>query len=320
MIGSYRRPWNARSEVSGLAPGIPREVLWAKDSNGIDQIGCIYTAQGFEFDYVGVIWGQDIAYDFDKNSWSGNKQSSYDSVVKRSGDRFLDLVKNTYRVLLSRGMKGCYVCFLDKDTERLVRSRTEGVKIDVLPEASDVKVLHQTRGSVVKDEQTQLLPFRKLGIREAQPFKNCVPLVDLKLAAGKFSEEQEYDEDSTEWVELPPEFRPQQGLFVAQVVGESMNRRIPNGSWCLFRKIRGGTRQGKVVVAQHREISDVETGGHFTVKVYESVKTELNDGTWKHARISLNPDTTASGYEPIVLDEREAEDLRIIAELVAVLG
>ena len=52
------------------------------------------------------------------------KRFSADSVVKR-GKKFLDLVKNTYRVLLSRGMKGCYVYFMDKDTERFVRSRIE---------------------------------------------------------------------------------------------------------------------------------------------------------------------------------------------------
>ncbi|MBT7900975.1 MAG: DUF2075 domain-containing protein, partial [Candidatus Marinimicrobia bacterium] len=55
----------------------------------------------------------------------GFTENSYDHVVKRSGDKFIDLVKNTYRVLLSRGMKGCYVHFMDKDTERFFRSRME---------------------------------------------------------------------------------------------------------------------------------------------------------------------------------------------------
>jgi hypothetical protein len=50
---------------------------------------------------------------------------------------------------------------------------------------------------------------------------------DSGASKHRFSDEQGYDEGSVEWVELPPEFRPQQGLFVAQVVGESMNRRIP---------------------------------------------------------------------------------------------
>ena len=88
-------------------------------------MGCVYTAQGFEFDYVGVIWGHDLTYRFAEQRWVGNKSASRDGVVKRSGDRFADLVKNTYRVLLSRGLKGCYVVFLDRETENFVRSRME---------------------------------------------------------------------------------------------------------------------------------------------------------------------------------------------------
>ncbi|MFW6048192.1 MAG: DNA/RNA helicase domain-containing protein, partial [Candidatus Natronoplasma sp.] len=111
--------------ATGLASDIPKSNLWASDPNGIDQVGCVYTAQGFEFDYVGVIFGLDLVYDFDKQRWVGNKDVSEDYVVKRSKDQFLDLVKNTYRVLLSRGMKGCYVYFMDKDTERFFKSRIE---------------------------------------------------------------------------------------------------------------------------------------------------------------------------------------------------
>lgn len=125
VIGNYRRPWDAKPESKKLAPGIPPASLWATDPNGINQIGCVYNIQGFELDYVGVIWGSDLHYDLDKQQWIGDKTKSADSVVKRSNDRFVDLVKNTYRVLLSRGMKGCYVFFLDKDTERFVRSRME---------------------------------------------------------------------------------------------------------------------------------------------------------------------------------------------------
>lgn len=125
VIGDYRRPWNARHEATRLPPDIPKAQYWAYDPNGINQIGCIYTAQGFEFDYVGVIFGTDLIYDFDVQSWRGNRENSCDTVVKRSRDRFTQLTKNTYRVLLSRGMKGCYVHFLDKDTERFVKSRIE---------------------------------------------------------------------------------------------------------------------------------------------------------------------------------------------------
>ena len=125
VIGDYRRPWNAKPEARILAPGIPKSNLWAYDPNGSNQIGCVYTAQGFEFDYVGVIFGNDLAYDFDEQTWKGHPENSADSVVKRSKDKFVELVKNTYRVLLSRGLKGCYVYFVDKDTERFFKSRTE---------------------------------------------------------------------------------------------------------------------------------------------------------------------------------------------------
>ena len=125
VIGSYVRPWDAKPGSRKLAPGIPPAALWASDPNGINQIGCVYNIQGFELDYIGVIWGRDLRYDLDKQEWIGDKKASADRTVKQAKEGFVDLVKNTYRVLLSRGLKGCYVTFLDKDTERFVRSRME---------------------------------------------------------------------------------------------------------------------------------------------------------------------------------------------------
>jgi len=127
-IGNFKRPWDAKPEAKKLAPGIPPASLWAYDPNGIGQIGCVYTAQGFEFDYAGVIFGPDLVYRFDEQSWVGQKQHSADRVVKQSKDAFSSLVKNTYRVLLSRGLKGCYVHFMDKETEQFFRSRLTSKK------------------------------------------------------------------------------------------------------------------------------------------------------------------------------------------------
>ncbi len=124
-IGDYSRPWNARPEATRLPRHIPKANFWAYDPNGINQIGCIYTAQGFEFDYVGVIIGKDLTYNFSIQNWEGHPQNSYDSTVKRSKKNFVDLVKNTYRVLLTRGMKGCYVYFMDEETEKFFKSRME---------------------------------------------------------------------------------------------------------------------------------------------------------------------------------------------------
>lgn len=110
--------------MAGLAPGIPKSNLWAYDPNGMDQVGCIYTAQGFEFDFCGVIFGNDLRYDWDSQQWQGHPGESSDNVVKRAGN-FTELVKNTYRVLLTRGLKGCYVYFTDDETKKFVKSRME---------------------------------------------------------------------------------------------------------------------------------------------------------------------------------------------------
>jgi len=128
VIGNYKRPWNANSRAKKLAKNIPKEVLWAYDPNGINQIGCIYTAQGFEFDYVGVIFGNDLVYNFEKQRWIAKPENFADKIVKKnSGEKLVDYLKNIYRVLLTRGMKGCYVYFMDKDTENFIRSRIENI-------------------------------------------------------------------------------------------------------------------------------------------------------------------------------------------------
>ncbi|MBC8063568.1 MAG: DUF2075 domain-containing protein [Chlorobia bacterium] len=125
VVGDWQMPWNAKPDSGSLAPGIPTSDFWASSPNGIHQVGCVYTAQGFEFDYAGVIIGRDLRYDLRNGEWIGDKTQSHDSIVKRSGDQFLDLIRNTYRVLLTRGVKGCYVHFMDDDTRAFWLSRTE---------------------------------------------------------------------------------------------------------------------------------------------------------------------------------------------------
>ena len=151
-------------------------------------------------------------------------------------------------------------------------------------------------------------------------YATCVPLVPLRAAAGAFSETQQVDGDDWQWVALNGRTRAAPGLFVAQVIGESMNRRIPNGAWCVWRAHPDGTRQGKVVLAEHRDIDDMELGGRYTVKVYESEKVATDDGEWRHSAVRLLPDSDDPAFKPIVLENIEEGDLRIIAELVEVLA
>jgi uncharacterized protein len=153
-----------------------------------------------------------------------------------------------------------------------------------------------------------------------KPFENAVPVYDLKAAAGGFSEEQQADSGSLEWAELPDYYRPRPGMFVARVVGESMNRVVPDGAWALFRLHPQGSRERKVVLVQHREIQDTDTGGHYTLKRYYSDKERAPDGTWRHARVILRPESDREGYQPIVIDGADESELQIIAELIGVIS
>lgn len=124
VINDFSMSWEGK-DGDKLAKGIPPASLWPYDPNGVNQIGSIYTIQGFEFDYVGVIIGKDIIYNFETNQWEAHPENSYDRSAKMAKEKFIDLAKNAYRILLSRAMKGCYVFFVDKETEKFFRSRME---------------------------------------------------------------------------------------------------------------------------------------------------------------------------------------------------
>jgi len=124
-------------------------------------------------------------------------------------------------------------------------------------------------------------------------------------------------DDGFEWVEIKSRHRLRPGMFVAQVVGKSMEPAIPDGSYCLFRAPVEGTRQGKTVLVQLRDATDPETGQRFTVKRYESEKIKDGD-SWRHAKITLKP--VNPDFEPIVLASAGEGELQVIAELVEVLS
>lgn len=125
VIGDFRMTWEAKNYIGRLKPGIPRAKFWAYDPNGVSQMGSIYTIQGFEFDYVGVVFGKDLVYDPVQRSWIGHPENSADSLAKRDRQNFLRYVRNAYRVLMTRGMLGCYVHFMDKDAELYFKSRIQ---------------------------------------------------------------------------------------------------------------------------------------------------------------------------------------------------
>lgn len=312
-IGDFERPWNARPDMTGLPRGVPRSDFWAYEAGGIEQVGCIYTAQGFEFDYVGVIWGRDLRYDPDIG-WVGDRSVSHDTPVRQAGDRFIELVKNTYRVLLSRGMKGCFVYFEDPETEKFVRSRTENLGLKPKP----VPARLVTTPAPPSPSPLDSRPFQPVRSREVLPWENAIPLLDLKVAAGDFTDSQLLEQEAVEWISLPDHIRIAPGYFVAQVEGESMNRRVPNGAWVLFSTDMRGSKQGRMVLARRHELGDPDDSGRYTLKLYEAKKIETEDGPI-YESIRLRPDSSEERFKDIPIDLQDEERPTIAAWVVAIL-
>jgi superfamily II DNA or RNA helicase/SOS-response transcriptional repressor LexA len=142
-----------------------------------------------------------------------------------------------------------------------------------------------------------------------------IPLYDFYAAAGGFSEMQ----DEKEYNLIPvPERYATDDYFACRVIGESMNKTIPNNSICIFRKNVIGSRSGKILLIENRDNYDPDFNSAFTVKTYSSEKTITEEG-WQHNSIVLKPNSYDSNFKNIVLGEESAKEMRIIGEFVKVL-
>lgn len=127
VIGDWSRPWNVYGDRA--VSGAPPAALWATDEAGFGQVGCVYTAQGFEYDWSGVIIGPDLVWRGDR--WIVDRNASRDPVFrKKTPDSEVDrLVRNTYKVLLTRGMIGTVIYSTDPETRSKLRALTAGNRV-----------------------------------------------------------------------------------------------------------------------------------------------------------------------------------------------
>ncbi|MFF9841900.1 DNA/RNA helicase domain-containing protein [Streptomyces sp. NPDC013740] len=122
VIGDWARPWTVFGERA--VGGAPPAPLWAIDPAGFGQVGSVYTAQGFEYDWNGVIIGPDLIWRSDR--WVTDRTASKDPVFKTSTpDADVDrLIRNTYKVLLTRGLVGTLIYSTDAETREKLRALT----------------------------------------------------------------------------------------------------------------------------------------------------------------------------------------------------
>ena len=113
----FARPWNSRKA---------RET-WAIDNEKQEQIGCVHTVQGLEFDYVGVIIGKDLRYDQDTHMIVADYNNYFDTVGKKGmkdkPEVLTAFLKNIYKVLMTRGIKGCAVYCYDEALQKHFKQR-----------------------------------------------------------------------------------------------------------------------------------------------------------------------------------------------------
>ena len=180
----------------------------------------------------------------------------------------------------------------------------------------------QARSAKIGSRETQAgreaIRLLRVTPRDEEKYRTCVPLLTLKAAAGAFSDPQHIDDAGFEWTTVETKHRRRPGMFVAQVVGKSMEPQVPDGAYCLFAAPVTGTRQGRTVLVQLRDAIDPETGQRYAVKRYESEKATSEDGTWRHVKITLKPNNPA--FEPIVLTSEDETSVSVVAELIQVLG
>jgi len=161
------------------------------------------------------------------------------------------------------------------------------------------------------------LPFRRVTPNADERYTTCIPLIGLEAAAGHWSEVQEAvsepDAPDVEWVTWDSAPRFAKGMFVAHVRGRSMEPTIPDGAYCLFRRVPFPSSPDRPVLVRHAGASDPDTGGQYTVKLYREER-----GPDVRESVVLRPINPE--FAPIVIEGPKPGEVRVLAELVEVLG
>jgi DUF2075 family protein len=141
MVSGYCYPWNIKNKrlynydielKNGFYAkwNLENDETWAINNKSFEEVGCIHTAQGLEFDYVGVIIGKDLTYDIENEKIVTDKSKIHkddnSSGIRTSNFTDADkLIKNTYKTLLTRGQKGCYIYCEDRELSKYLKDKLE---------------------------------------------------------------------------------------------------------------------------------------------------------------------------------------------------
>jgi len=278
-IGDVHLRWNSKA------------IDWVNSENSIHEVGCIHTTQGYDLNYVGVILGPEIDYDINKKEIVVYKELYKDKAGKNTITSELVLkeyILNIYKTILLRGIKGAFIYAVNPEMNKYLA--------------------RYVAKHMITEKLNSVLFLEK-------PNQRTVPFYDLRIAAGLFSEQQLVSD--VKHLELGDNLIARSDYFSCRVFGESMNKVIPNGSICLFERYAGGTRNGKIVLVEMTDYTDIDSGSNYTIKEYSSKKIVSEDG-WKHEEIMLIPRSNYD-YSPIILRDEETISLRVVGVFIKVL-
>lgn len=267
---------------------------WINSEGSVNEVGCIHTTQGYDLNYSGVIFGNEITYNMESGQIEVRAENYFDINGKQSIKDPAELtayIINIYKTIMLRAIRGTYVYVCD----------------DALREyfAKHIPNAVERKGQVQVIEPGKVIPFQ-----------NAIPIYSLRAAAGEFGEFQQVDE--VDWIVPPKGYQASADLFACTVIGESMNKVIPNGALCMFRKYKGGSRNGQIVLVEHTDIQDADAGSCYTVKEYQSKKV-VDGANWTHESITLKPLTDSEGYEALELSGEETRSFKVVGVFVCVL-
>ncbi len=201
---------------------------------------------------------------------------------------------------------------LEDDLDAKGRQMGAAGLLDWLEENASCSFRVSDRQTVMVEDFTRALNrlYRQNVRSEVRQFETHIPRRSLQVAAGKFLDNDDVEIEG--WEEVPRDLHVLPTMFVAQIVGHSMEPHIPDGTSCIFVGGVTGSRDKRLVLVENLETSGTN---RYTVKRYKSIKVQTEEG-WSHSVIrleSLNPD-----YPSWDLDS-DQDKYRIIAEFVRVL-
>ncbi len=320
LVAGYCWDWKSKKDKAQndiIIPEFQFEMKWNLQEDGstwiigedsINEIGCIHTCQGLELDYVGVIIGNDLGYTDGKVTTNVAERSKNDRSIlgikklikenKTEGLKTAEkIIKNTYRTLFSRGMKGCYVYFCDQKLSEYFRANLK-----------------------LQEKQTSSIDIKKdvlrieYNVNDDVKYEDYLPLYSIKAACGAFGEWQDVEEEG--WVKVEGVGRLNKSMYVVRATGHSMEPKISDGDFCVFRANVIGSRINKIVLVQHNNFYDSENQGSYSIKKYTSEKKiDVDTGEWQHQKIVLQP--LNKNYENIIIEEEDG--FNVVGELIKVL-